>query len=361
MIRFNLWRNSPDGIRRRERKYASEYMERLSGVPPKFDYGLDHIFLENKKGNPLSILENFVSDWWKDPEKKMNFRNYAKPKVSVENGYVKFQSLLGGSKARFAYVRQPKWRSGHNICIIMLKHWNSDPTKYFRGINFIRRTMLPISTGLFLPSYQYHIGDKKKKNRHHHTLGPNIGLTIKRVWQDVLDLQYFGNWLKEHEGFDQVGLFPYSVGSLRGILAALFAQDIFDFGVFHYIADDYTESFMNGISTKPEASVIREHISEDKLRKIWSVISPGNYEYYLNRLSRNDKLGGFRIVQANYDLVFGEDNVRRLTKKIKDKAPDVEVYEGNFGHITMTEVENAFSVMIKDLKFIYKNTGLNYF
>jgi hypothetical protein len=345
----------------REKRYSEEIMRRFGHVASDFDYGLKYLFLENKKGDPLKVLNDFVSDWWKNPEKKLNFRNFDAPVVRVKDGLVKFKSLLNGdTEARFIYVKQPKWRSGNKVAIIMLKHWNADTVKYTRGINFIRRFLLPISSGLFLPGYQ-EINPAKNKHRQHQTIDANIGLTIRRLWQDVLDLQYFGNWLKEHEGFDEVGLFPYSIGSLKGFLAALFAPDVFDFGVFHFIADDFTEAFMDGVSTQPEATEVRKNISEDKLRKIWSVISPGAYERYLGRLSRVGKNGGFRLVQANYDLVFGEKNVKRFTEKIRSKVPDVDIYEGDFGHNTMGEVENAVSLMMRDLGFIYKHTKLRYF
>ena len=257
--------------------------------------------------------------------------------------------------SRFYCVRQPKWRSGYKIGVIVLKHWNADSKKYFRGVNWIRRILTPVSTAIFIPTYP-DLSPKAESQRQHNILGSNIGLTIRRVWQDVLDIQYFANYLKETKGFEKIGLFAYSIGSLRALLATIFAPELFDVPLFHFLADDFTEAFMDGIATTDEAAVVDKNISRGDLKKIWSTISAGNYEKYLSRLPKHT-----RLVQAKYDMVFGENNCARMTKLIRKRSPFVEIEEGNFGHVTVAEVEKTVLLMLRDLSFVYRGSGLRYF
>ncbi|MBW2990492.1 hypothetical protein KY348_02175 [Candidatus Woesearchaeota archaeon] len=356
MLRFGILRNSKKQQTLREKKYAEMMEHRLnSDSNLTFDYGLKELFLKPKE-NPVHTLLDFVKEWNSNPEKKLNYKNFNLPAVSRKQDIIEFPSILDPQDtARFRFVRQPKWRSGHEIAVIILKHWDSEITKYYRGVRFIRRTMLPISTGVYIPSYQ-ELNPVSKKIRQYNILGPNIGLTIKRVWQDVLDIQYFADYLKKEMGFNQVGVFTYSIGSLRGFLSAIFAPELFDFAVLHFIADDFSEAFLKGVSTQGAASVVNKNMSLQNLKKIWSIISPGNYEKYLSRLGKST-----RIVQGKYDLVFGQENCARITRKIKKHAPYVQIEVGNFGHITVAEIEKTVPLMIRNLKFIYNNTELKYF
>lgn len=357
MIRLGILRNSKEQQIMREKKYAKIMNHKLSGNSNlQFDYGLKELFLK-PDAPPKETLMNFAEEWNSDPEKKLNYNNFYHPPLSRKKTFIEFPSILDKENtARFKFVRQPKWRSGHKVAVIILEHWDAESTKYIRGVNLIRRLMLPISTAIYFPSYM-ELNPQRKKMRQYNVLGPNIGLTIRRTWEDVLNIQYFANYLKKEMGFDQVGIFTYSIGSLRGFLSAIFAPELFDFAVLHFIADDFSEAFLNGLSTQEAADTVKKNISSlETIQKAWNVISPGNYEQYLSRLPK-----ATRIVQGRYDLVFGQENCRRFNEKIRKHAPHVQIEEGNFGHLTAAEIEKTVPLMIRDLKFIYKNSELRYF
>ena len=92
-------------------------------------------------------------------------------------------------------------------------------------------------------------------------VGPNLGLTIKRLWQDVLNIQRFAKYLKEDLGYEKVGIWAYSIGSPRGYLATMFSKGLFDFLIMNFLAFSFSKSTLHGIATKPVSREILKNLS----------------------------------------------------------------------------------------------------
>ena len=128
-------------------------------------------------------------------------------------------------------------------------HWNGNFDSYNEVISYIRESLLPISTLIQVPAGRG-LNPGKDSPEDYESVSPNIGKTILRTQEDVQDIQLMAKYLKEKLGYEEVGLFTYSIGSLRGVLASIGNPELFNFAVFHMVADSFSDAVMDGIGTQ---------------------------------------------------------------------------------------------------------------
>jgi len=337
-----------------EVKKSDEQRRKLSAYSvPSFDLGLNYLGIGDCQNKHILKLQlnKYVDDWFKNPEK------YLRPKedsdIKENNSFLEFPSILNKSQiVRFKYNPQPPGSFGRKVALIHLMHWNGRIKPYERIINFIRATGLPISTLVHIPAGRG-LNPGGGDPADYDMLSPNIGKTIFRARQDIQDIQFMAKYLKEKMGYEQVGLFTYSIGSLRGIMASIVNPKIFDFGIFQMVADDWAEAVMKGVATKDIAKEIDGEIDYQLLQRIWSVISPGAYSDFFHNLPLST-----RMVQCKYDFVFGPENVERFNNKIKEQRPDIELEIAPVTHTTFGHLPHSLRVMWNNLRFIYKHTKM---
>ena len=83
-------------------------------------------------------------------------------------------------------------------------------------------------------------------------------------------------------------------------------------------ANNFTDAVMKGIRTEAIAEKIEGNIDMNLFNTMWSTISPGSYGANLKNLPAKT-----RIVQAEYDFVFGPKNVDDINFIINIKIPRV--------------------------------------
>jgi hypothetical protein len=140
-----------------------------------------------------------------------------------------------------------------------------------------------------------------------------------------------------------------------GMIASMVDSHLFSYGIFHMVADDFAEAVMHGASTSDIADVIRTGMSEEEVGVWWSVISPGAYMKYFDRLPQNT-----RIIQAEYDHVFGEDNILRFNEKITRIRPDITLDVRKTGHTTIGFFPEGLRIMRENIRFVYEVTSLTF-
>ncbi|MEK6834873.1 MAG: hypothetical protein AABX61_01270 [Nanoarchaeota archaeon] len=320
---------------------------------PNFDFGLEYLKDKtiNFKDDKNRFLDSYTKKWFEDPKRFLTSNK--KPDVFEKSGFLCFNSILDNSKiTKFKYDPQPLGSIGRKVALIHLMHWNGRLDNYSRIINLIRKTILPISTLIHIPAYRG-LNPGKDAPADYESVSPNIGKTIFTTRQNIIDLLYITKYLKDYLGYEEVGLFTYSLGSLDGVLTSMIGSKLFDFNIFHLVADNFTEAVMKGIGTKQISKRIKNKIKSSLLNKLWSTISPGVYTKYFNNFSEHT-----RIVQAKYDLVFNQKNVNNFTKKIYTLRPDIDVNIVPLSHNTLGSFPFGWKVMFDDISFIYKHTKM---
>lgn len=346
---------SAERVLAQERNYAeaAERMFSKHAVPP-FSWGSAFF---SPGVDSREALNAAVNDWMKAPERYLDYRNFTEAKIihNAAAGYVEVVSTLAPQdRGRLYYRRQPQGRSGYDKAVLVVPHWNAGVQKYVHSVRVAQRFFLPLSTLVYFPVYGETVADGSH-GAVYQVVGPSIGQTMFRVWQDVLNLQAAAQYLKSELGFRSVGLFSYSIGSLRAFLAPLFVPGLIDWSVLHFVADSFADAVTTGLSTRHISGAILSHVSVGELRNLWRPISPGWYERYMGGLPAST-----RLVQGKYDLAFGPENVARLTDKVRRSAPHVKVEEGDYGHFTVREPQHSMPLFARDFSFIYRVAGLRY-
>jgi len=324
-------------------------------VPP-FSFGLEFLGLEDPKDDGIlwSNVNKFVDDWFENPRKYMSLDGMELPKdeeIKIKDGFITFPSILNKKEtAKFKYDPQPEDKTERKVALIHVMHWGGKLKLYNYGITLMRDTLLPITTLIHVPAGR-EMNPGEDSPADYESVSPNIGKTIFKTRQDVLDIEFMAKYLKDKLGYEQVGLFTYSIGSLRGILASIFAPEYFDFAVFHMVADNFTDSVMKGVATAEIAKEIKGKIDMNLLNTFWLTISPGRYSQYLDDLPEKT-----RLVQARHDFIFGRENVEDFNFIARKNKPDIEIANEDVGHSTFGHFPTSVSIMMNDIKFIYLNT-----
>ncbi len=242
MLSFHPFANSKPEQNAREEMYAKKKADKQKKFAvPAFSFGADQL-LSGVNENDKQALENFVENWFKAPEKYLSFENYDRPEVKKISHRLYFQSFLDNKdEARFYESKQPLWRKDTNTAFIILPHWNAFFGKYRLGTAFLRDFFLPVATYRYFPSLAT---EKFYSGARFDIVGPNIGQTIKRFWQDVLNIQFFANYFKKELGYKYVGIWAYSIGSPRGMVASIFSKD-FDFLIMNFLAESFPDAVLN--------------------------------------------------------------------------------------------------------------------
>lgn len=321
---------------------------------PSFDLGIDYLGISKLENTFLeNQLWQYVDEWFQKPEKYLRPNEAPRSRIEEKEGFLVFPSLLNNSQStKFKYDPQPKGTPGRKVALIHIMHWNGRIKPYNRIISFVRNTALPISTLIHIPAGRG-LNPGNGDPADHDSVSPNIGKTIFRARQDVQDIQFMTRHLKEKMGYEQVGLFSYSIGSLRGIIASVMSPGLFDFGIFQMVSDDFTEAVMKGVATTDVAGEIDEKINYQLLKKLWSTISPGSYSKYFSSLPENT-----RIVQCEYDFVFGLENVRRFNGKVMEQRSDIELEIVPLSHTTLGSFPIGWRVMWNNISYIYRHTKM---
>ena len=358
MIR-GIFRNKKEQQHKRETQNIQKKDKTYKNISlPNFSYGAKELGLTEK--DEKKALQNFVKRWFKNPEAFLNFEKIKTNKNPIVNKSkdkkevcYSFQSFLDKTdKARFYESKQPFYGKGQKIAFIILPHWNAEFQKYKKGTTIIRKFFLPVATYRYFPAYSTEKEYVEKKR--YDIIGPNIGLTIKRFRQDILNIQYFAKYLKKELKYEKIGIWTYSIGSPRGFLASIFSERLFDYLIMNPLADSFPDSLLHGIATQDISKELLKHLDEKELEFLLSPLSPGKYKKYFNKLPKFT-----RLVQGKYDLVFGEENNKKLIEKINGNKR-IEIEYGNFGHTTCGELDKVIPTVKRNSKFVLKNSNLHF-
>ena len=362
MITIGLLRNGKEEQHRREFKNVLKKVKELDKSEiPQFSFGASELGLHGE--NQREELEDFVKRWFENPGAFLNFKKFLRantpPSVTEKNERKEkcycFDSFLDEKDiAKFFESKQPFYGRGEKIAFIILTHWNAFFHKYKHGTAFIRELFLPVATYRYFPEYQTEKVFAGKSR--YDIVGPNIGLTIKGFWQDILNIQYFAEFLKEKMGYSKVGIWAYSIGSPRGYLTSMFSAGLIDFLIMNFLAYSFPQSLLHGIATRPISKELLKNLNEDTIEFLLSPLSPGQYTKYLGQLPQHT-----RLVQSKYDLVFGEENNKRMVEEFREHAPFIEIEYGNFGHTTFGEIEKVIPVIYRNSRFVFRNSKLRFF
>jgi len=211
--------------------------------------------------------------------------------------------------------------------VVLLPHWNSDAVAYTglcRVLNLIGISVLRIS----MP---YHdIRMPAETRRADYAVSANIGRTLDACRQAVIDIRCCFDWL-ESRGYNRLGIVGTSLGSCYAFLAGAHDPRI-RVAVFNHASTYFADVVWHGQSTRHIREGLEPSIDLERLRELWSAISPMSFFPQFARWPRKSL-----IIYAKYDLTFLPQFSREVIRQFERYNLDRKVVALPCGHYSTGE------------------------
>ncbi len=211
--------------------------------------------------------------------------------------------------------------------VVLLPHWNSDGIAYTalcKMLNWLGIAVLRLS----MP---YHdIRRPAEIKRADYAVSANIGRTIDACRQAVIDVRCCYDWL-EQQGYNELGIVGTSLGSCYAFLATAHDSRI-QAAAFNHASTYVADVVWHGQSTRHIRQGLESEIDIDRLRDLWSCVSPMSYFDKFARWRRKSL-----IIYAKYDLTFLPEFSIETVEQFEKFHLDHKVVVLPCGHYTTGE------------------------
>ena len=211
--------------------------------------------------------------------------------------------------------------------IVLLPQWNSDALSH----NALCPTLNRLGISVLRLSMPYHdIRRPKEIHRADYAVSANIGRTLDATRQGVLDIRCCLDWL-EQQGYSKLGILGTSLGSCYAFLAAAHDGRI-EVAAFNHASTYVADVTWHGQSTRHVREGLEPQIDLERLRGLWSVVSPMSYFRQFARFKRKSL-----IVYATHDLTFPPELSRQVVTEFERYGLDHKVAALPCGHYSLGE------------------------
>ena len=154
----------------------------------------------------------------------------------------------------------------------------------------------------------------------------NIARTVQVCRQAVLDARRAVHWLAA-QGFTRIGILGSSLGSCLALLTTAH-EPLIRAQALNHISPYFADVVWRGLSTRHVREGLDGHIDLERLRTLWSPISP---QLFLDRVRDRKTL----LVYARYDLTFPVDLSENLVEAFRTAGIPHDVTALRCGHYTI--------------------------
>ena len=211
--------------------------------------------------------------------------------------------------------------------LVMLPQWNSDALSH----NGLARILNRLGISVLRLSMPYHdIRRPAEIRRADYAVSANIGRTLDATRQGVIDVRCCLDWLQA-QGYERLGMLGTSLGSCYAFLAASHDPRI-KVVAFNHASTYVADVVWHGQSTRHIRQGIEPHIDLERLRGLWTAISPMSYFEQFARFPRRSL-----IVYAKYDLTFLPEFSRQVVSEFERRKLHHKVVALPCGHYSIGE------------------------
>ena len=315
-------------MNRWERKLATRDTNRV--VRP-FEWGTEWLHSigfpacpAEANGSAAACIDRFVAEALADSNRFYEYEavrdyrlrdgrlNFTSPAHSpfAENNSVGALWFPAAKGPRRALVVLPQWNSDENGHVGLAKLLNRF------GISALRLTMA------------YHAERKPRElERADYHVSANIGRTIHATRQSIVDVRACIDWLLG-EGFERVGVLGTSLGSCVACIATAHDARV-KVGIFNHVSMYFSDVVWTGLSTQFVRRGFGDRVSQDDLRRYWSVISPASF---LDRFEGRDLHS--LLIWARHDSTFLPVYSRQVLDSFRERKLPHRVFTLPCGHYT---------------------------
>jgi dienelactone hydrolase len=221
-----------------------------------------------------------------------------------------------------------RWfRTRGKRAVVLLPHWNCDAIAYSSLCSVLN--LLGIS--VLRLSMPYHDARMPAEiQRADYAVSANIGRTLDACRQGVIDVRCCLDWL-EGQGYERLGIVGTSLGSCYAFLTAAHDPRI-RVAAFNHASTYFADVVWHGQSTRHIREGLQTEIDLERLRSLWSAVSPMSYFPQFARWPKKSL-----IIYAGYDLTFLPEFSREVVKEFHHHNLDHKVVVLPCGHYTTGE------------------------
>jgi dienelactone hydrolase len=211
--------------------------------------------------------------------------------------------------------------------LVLLPQWNSDALSH----NGLARILNRLGISVLRLSMPYHdIRRPAEIRRADYAVSANIGRTLDATRQGVIDVRCCLDWLQA-EGYQRLGILGTSLGSCYAFIAAAHDARI-QVAAFNHASTYFADVAWHGQSTRHIRRGLEPHLDLERLRGLWTAISPMSYFTQFARFPRKSL-----IVYAKYDLTFLPEFSRQVIAEFESRKLEHEVAVLPCGHYSIGE------------------------
>jgi hypothetical protein len=155
----------------------------------------------------------------------------------------------------------------------------------------------------------------------------NVGRTIHAGRQSAVDVRACVDWLAA-KGYSRIGVLGTSLGSCVAFMAAAHDTRI-RMGIFNHVSMHFADVVWTGLSTQNVSTAFAGNVTQEELRRYWSVISPASY---LKRFQGR----GLKtlLIWASHDSTFLPVYSRQVLESFRELHLPHKVFNLPCGHYT---------------------------
>ena len=211
--------------------------------------------------------------------------------------------------------------------VVLLPHWNADALAYTslcKMLNLLGVSVLRLSK-------PYHdVRRPAGVYRADYAVSANIGRSLDASRQGVIDVRCCLDWL-EQQGYTHLGVVGTSLGSCYAFLAAAHDARI-QVAAFNHASTYVADVVWHGQSTRHIRQGLETRIDLDRLRGLWSAVSPMSYFAQYARWPKKSL-----VIYAKYDLTFLPEFSEQVVQEFARHRLDHKVVVLPCGHYTTGE------------------------
>lgn len=211
--------------------------------------------------------------------------------------------------------------------VVMLPQWNSDALSHNSLCGILNRLGISV---LRLSMPHHDIRRPAELRRADYAVSANIGRTLDAARQGVIDLRCCLDWLQQ-QGYEKLGIVGTSLGSCYAFLAAAHDARI-EVAAFNHASTYFADVLWHGQSTRHVRQGIEPHIDLERLRGLFTAISPMSYFEQFARFERKSL-----IIYAKYDLTFLPEFSRQVVEQFEARKLDYKAVALPCGHYSIGE------------------------
>jgi hypothetical protein len=208
--------------------------------------------------------------------------------------------------------------------LVVLPQWNSGPDGHVGLAKLLNRFGIS-ALRVSMAYHAEHMPEGLERADYH--VSSNIGRTIHASRQSVVDARACLDWLVA-QGYSRVGILGTSLGSCIAFIAAAHDSRI-KVGIFNHVSMYFSDVVWTGLSTRHVREGFDGAVTQDDLRRYWSVISPASY---MKRLRERDLSS--LLIWARHDSTFLPVYSKQVLERFRSLELRHRVFTLPCGHYT---------------------------